>query len=85
MPSYTDEDFLRHIPDDPDVGIPTHRIADRVGCTWQTANRRLTKLAAGDVPITAVDPEAGEEISEQMEVSRLLVFTLDEEATEAAD
>jgi hypothetical protein len=80
MPSYSDEDFLKFIPDDPDVGIGTHRIAGYLDCAWNTVNRRLTELAAGDIPITVYDPKTGEEITEQTDTGRLLTFTLDDDA-----
>lgn len=42
MPSYDDEDFLNAIPEN---GITTsHMIADYLGCTPATANRRLKQL-----------------------------------------
>jgi hypothetical protein len=40
-PTYTDEEFIDAV----DGTTSTHRVADRVGCTNETAHRRLYDLA----------------------------------------
>lgn len=57
MPSYDDNDFLDQLK--PEDWQPAYTIANRVGCTWSTANRRLIQLAkAGEVAV--LDPENDE-------------------------
>lgn len=54
MPSYDDSDFLDLLEEE--RWQPAVAIANRVGCVWATANRRLIQLAKeGEVEV--LDPE----------------------------
>lgn len=62
-PSYDDEEFhevlfLKYLESDDYVG--THAFALEIGCTMQTANRRLLALAKDGAGIDVYDPEAGD-------------------------
>lgn len=57
MPSYDDEDFLDLL--DTEKWAPAYYIANRLGCAFQTANRRLIQLANDDV-VEVFDPDANE-------------------------
>jgi len=79
MPSYDDEDFLKHIPLDPDVAVGTHQIAGRLDCAWQTVNRRLTQFAEDHDALEAYDPENNEYIEEKTNTGRLLTYSASQE------
>jgi len=53
MPKYSDDEFLEAFTGD--QLTTTHVIADRVGCTPETANRRLKALADED-EVEFIDP-----------------------------
>jgi len=57
MPSYDDSDFLGLL--ESDSWEPAFTIANRVGCTFQTANRRLIQLAK-DGEVEVLDSENDE-------------------------
>jgi len=79
MPSYDDEDFLKHIPLDPDVTVPTNQIAGRLDCTWQTVNRRLTKIAEQTNALEVYDPRNETHLEEQTNTGRLLTYSASSE------
>lgn len=57
--TYSDAQFREHIPEETGHYTETFKIANAVGCVWQTANRRIADLAR-DESIDIVDLEAGE-------------------------
>lgn len=57
MPSYDDSDFLDLL--ESENWAPAYAVANRVGCTFQTANRRLIQLAKDGV-VEVLDPENDE-------------------------
>ena len=73
-PRYNDEDFLEHIPLDPDTSRSTNAIANAVGCTWETANRRLTKIVEETGALEAHDPYRDTDYNEETNTGRLLVY-----------
>lgn len=73
MPQYDDEEFLDALDASTKPLASTNAVAQRVGCTPTTANRRLRALAdEGEVEFMTPYPDYHESTSQNLVVRRLV-------------